>query len=571
MPSNEICLADVTACAALQPFCFAVSLAWHTLDLNDFDDSFVDSSQATSLARQLPDAICTSGTLLSPSDMRLRRQAALMYPGKASSTSRLWSALVKEQQESLNRPDGLHESDERWAGRGLVIAEFLRKVLQARDDPLDLLLARLTMHREDLCRNNLSKSSSITANEDIHGCSRIFRGKPPARVEAGSKAPPIHHLRPLRLEWAPKQKQLSTTLALDDGTTRVVFFWVPWMPHCRARLRLLLLLQQEELRATGAVTWELVTIALQPSKEQRELYPDLRTLAASMDKVDESSLRRNDADGNWQRKRNVTGQLVARPPPRATPRADTRVSQRPQSATARIAMSSYKASQSSATTNYKMMSTCTTAFSPLAVSDMDSSIRGSRAGAVPRSEPGSRSHVIGCAVRKFSDEMARSHRIATSLAVRLLAEPSTTIRSFVRGALPHVSAFTGAGNGDVMFSAICDGLSARLLLDAGAKKGERIGMARCDLLSSLSTPPEAVFAHPFFTFKSQVLVLFLLPAPPFGPCLLHQHVDVSSIPPSQACFCMCAGRICAALFRRCARLSCRAARSILSLRNVFPY
>jgi hypothetical protein len=512
MPSNEICLADVTACAALQPFCFAVSLAWHTLDLNDFDDSIVDSSQAITPARQLPDAICTSGTLLSPSDMRLRRQAALMYPGKASSTSRLWSALIKEQQESLDRQDGLHESDERWAGRGLVIAEFLRKVLQARDDPLDLLLARLTMHREELCRNNLSKSSSITANEDIHGCSRIFRGKPPVRVEAGSKAPPIHHLRPLRLEWAPKQKQLSTTLALDDGTTRVVFFWVPWMPHCRARLHLLLLLQQEELRATGAVTWELVTIALQPSKEQRELYPDLRTLAASVDNVDKSSLRRNEADGKGQRTRNVTGQLVARPPPRATPLADTRVSQRLQSAIARIAMNSYKASQSN-----KMMSICTTSFSPPAVSDMDSSIRGSRAKAAPRSEPGSRSHVIGCAVREFSDEMARSHRFATSLAVRLLAEPSSTIRAFVRGALPHVSAFTGAGKGDFMFSAICDGLSARLLLDAGAKKGERIGMARCDLLSSLSTPPEAVLAHPFFTFKSQVRVLLLLPAPPLDP------------------------------------------------------
>lgn len=518
MPSNEICLADVTACAALQPFCFAVSLAWHTLDLNDFDDSFVDSSQAIAPARQLPDAICTSGTLLSPSDMRLRRQAALMYPGKASSTSRMWSALVKEQQESFDRPDGRHESDERWAGRGLVIAEFLHKVLQARDDPFDLLLARFTMHREELCRNNLSKSSSITANQDIHGCSRIFRGKPPARVEAGSKAPPIHHLRPLRLEWAPKQKQLSTTLELDDGTTRVVFFWVPWMPHCRARLRLLLLLQQEELRATGAVTWELVTIALQPSKEQRELYPDLRTLAASVDKVDKSSLRRNDADGKGQRTRNVTGQLVARPPRRATPLADTRASQRPQSATARTAMSSYKASQSSVTTNYKMMSTCTTAFSLPAVSDMDSSIRGSRARAAPRSQPAaSRSDVIGCAVREFSDEMARSHRSATSLAVRLLAEPSSIIRSFVRGALPHVSAFTGAGKGDFMFSAICDGVSARLLLDAsdaGAKKGERIGMARRDLLSSLSTPPEEVLAHPFFTFKSQVLLLILLPAIP---------------------------------------------------------
>ena len=50
-------------------------------------------------------------------------------------------------------------------GRGRVIAEFLRKVLQARDDPLDLLPAALTMHREELCRNNLSKSSSITENE----------------------------------------------------------------------------------------------------------------------------------------------------------------------------------------------------------------------------------------------------------------------------------------------------------------------------------------------------------------------------------------------------------------------
>ena len=49
---------------------------------------------------------------------------------------------------------------------------------------------------------------------------------------------------------------------------------------------------QEELRTTGSVSWELVTIALQPSKEQRELYPDLRTLASAVDKLDKSNLRR---------------------------------------------------------------------------------------------------------------------------------------------------------------------------------------------------------------------------------------------------------------------------------------
>ena len=119
MPSNEVCLSDVTTCPALQPFCFAVSLAWHTLDINDFDASFVDSSQAIAPARPVPAAICTSGALLSPSDMRIRRQIP-PYETRStppvSSTTRMWSALVKERQESYDRPDGRLESDERWAG-----------------------------------------------------------------------------------------------------------------------------------------------------------------------------------------------------------------------------------------------------------------------------------------------------------------------------------------------------------------------------------------------------------------------------------------------------------------------
>jgi hypothetical protein len=124
MPSNEICLSDVTTCPALQSFCFAVSLAWHTLDINDFDTSFVDSSQAISPARPLPGAICTSGALLSPSDMRIRRQMApdTRPTPPVSSTTRMWSALVKERQESFDRPDGRLESDERWAGACPLLA-----------------------------------------------------------------------------------------------------------------------------------------------------------------------------------------------------------------------------------------------------------------------------------------------------------------------------------------------------------------------------------------------------------------------------------------------------------------
>ena len=59
-------------------------------------------------------------------------------------------------------------------------------------------------------------------------------------------------------------------------------------------------------------------------------------------------------------------------------------------------------------------------------------------------------------------------RVEGNRAVRLLAEASGTIRAFVRGALPHVSAFAGAGKQDFTFCAIADGLSARLFHEQGS-------------------------------------------------------------------------------------------------------
>lgn len=268
MASNEISVSELGCHECFEPFRFAVSLAWHSLDVNNFDPSFLDSSAAMQPRLRQALTVCTTGALISPSQMRARLKCG-------NSTNQVWETLVKERQESFDTPDGKSNSDERWAGRAQMIAEFLRKVLQARDDPLGLLAAPLTMHREELCRNNLSRSAPTSENEEIHGCSRIFRGAPPPCVALGAKAPSIHHLRPIQLGWVPKQQQqdqdLSTSLHLDDGTPRLLYFWCPWMPHCRRQLKMLLQMQQQDYRALGRVDWELITIALRPSREQVSL------------------------------------------------------------------------------------------------------------------------------------------------------------------------------------------------------------------------------------------------------------------------------------------------------------
>ena len=160
MASNTIMCEELSCCKAFEAFTFAVSMAWHSLDINDFDLSFLDSSALTN-------------TLVT---------AKSELPASGKTTNGVWLELTKRQKH-----DNVPQSDprigkskataeERWVGRGGLIAQFLRQVLQSRDDPKLLLRASLTMHREELCRNNLSRSIPISENEDIHGCSRIFKG-----------------------------------------------------------------------------------------------------------------------------------------------------------------------------------------------------------------------------------------------------------------------------------------------------------------------------------------------------------------------------------------------------------
>ena len=390
MASNEIIeVQDMLCHECFEPFRFAVSMAWHSLDVNNFDPSFLDSSAIMQAARprEAP-AICTTGALVSPSRMRARLQ-------RGDSTNHVWEALVQERKESFDNPDGKANSDERWAGRGQVIAGFLRQVMQARDDPLTLLAAPLTQHREELCRNNLSRSAPTSENEEIHGCSRILRGDAPHPVAAGAKAPPIHHLRAIQLEWATHQKALPTSLRLDDGTCRVLFFYCPWMPHCRRQLRLLLQMQQQAQCAERQPDWELVTIAIRPSREQLTLYPDLRTLAAS---AEQGGLRFS-----------VEG--AAAPPPRAPSSPKT---SRPHCKTASTAR------QASAGGRRR---------EPLASDAETTETEGkappARGGSHPQlaQAPSKTISNTAAAIAAFAEAVARCSRLATSLCV--LAAPAS--------------------------------------------------------------------------------------------------------------------------------------------------
>jgi hypothetical protein len=89
-------------------------------------------------------------------------------------------------------------------------------------------------------------------------------------------------------------------------------------------------------------------------------------------------------------------------------------------------------------------------------------------------------------------------------AVRVLNAPSSSIRDFVKTALPHVSFFQQLGQEQAFaFSAIRDGLCARRCRRGDAEAGDRIGLARMDPLASISTTPDAVLAHRTFALKWQ--------------------------------------------------------------------
>ena len=94
-------------------------------------------------------------------------------------------------------------------------------------------------------------------------------------------------------------------------------------------------------------------------------------------------------------------------------------------------------------------------------------------------------------------------------AVRILQAPSSRVRDFVRGALPHESFFqsnmsSASSHVGFRFSTIHDGLCARHWgrdQGGGGEPGDRIGIARMDPLASVSTTPEAVLSHPSFAMK----------------------------------------------------------------------
>ena len=107
-------------------------------------------------------------------------------------------------------------------------------------------------------------------------------------------------------------------------------------------------------------------------------------------------------------------------------------------------------------------------------------------------------------------------------AVRTLSAPSAEIRAFVRGALPHPSSVRVSPEDKFRFSALRDGLCVRhvrtgeqeeraesapnttadgLASTGVGARGDRIGIARMDLLTSLSVQAEDVLSHPSCSIK----------------------------------------------------------------------
>ena len=327
---------------------------------------------------------------------------------------------------------------------------------------------------------------------------------------AGSPAPSLHHLRPLQLPWASRQQAFSSTLHFDDGLPRLVLFWVPWMPQCRDLLRTLLQMQEEDLKNHGRVTWELVTVALRPSKEQIELYPDLRKLAESVDRADRSSLA-FDMDRRPRRVRTITGDMVARMPPSSSHDwARSNDFDRP----VFVGKQNLDRIRSSQSPRGRLCLTVGPTRTSLVIAPGGCShsgglvvAAGGRRGRSPVCALSGRREAAKVqktrALRIFSDEMARSTRIATTLAVRILSAPSQTIRRFVRGTLPHASSFQlSCADEPFEFSGFQGGLCARLK-SHDRVQGERIGVSHMDLLSSIDTKPEDVLLHQSFSSKRQ--------------------------------------------------------------------